>query len=48
MDALSGVIERVYRARYVSFRNALATVTGDAESAHDVVWRDPALIVLVN
>lgn len=43
-DALSGVvsadagaIERVYRERYVGFRNALATVTGDYELARDAV-----------
>jgi RNA polymerase sigma-70 factor, ECF subfamily len=30
-------IEAAYRARYVAFRNALATVTGDLDSARDVV-----------
>ncbi len=30
-------IERVYRERYVGFRNALATVTGSQETARDVV-----------
>jgi RNA polymerase sigma-70 factor, ECF subfamily len=30
-------IERVYRARYVGFRNALATVTGSYDSARDAV-----------
>jgi RNA polymerase sigma-70 factor, ECF subfamily len=30
-------IERVYRERYVGFRNALVTVTGSRESARDAV-----------
>jgi RNA polymerase sigma factor (sigma-70 family) len=30
-------IERIYRERYVGFRNALATVTGSRESARDAV-----------
>ncbi len=30
-------IERVYRERYVGFRNALATVTGSREAARDAV-----------
>jgi RNA polymerase sigma-70 factor, ECF subfamily len=30
-------IERVYRERYVGFRNALATVTGSRETARDAV-----------
>jgi len=30
-------IERVYRERYVAFRNALVTVTGSRETARDVV-----------
>ncbi len=30
-------IERLYRERYVSFRNAIATLTGSYESARDVV-----------
>jgi RNA polymerase sigma-70 factor, ECF subfamily len=30
-------IERVYRERYVGFRNALVTVTGSRETARDVV-----------
>jgi RNA polymerase sigma-70 factor (ECF subfamily) len=30
-------IERVYRERYVGFRNALATVTGSYDSARDAV-----------
>lgn len=35
MDATNEAIERAYRERYVGFRNALATVTGDYESARD-------------
>ena len=30
-------IERIYRDRYVGFRNALATVAGSREAAHDAV-----------
>lgn len=37
MDARAQAIEGVYRTRYVAFRNALATVTGDPESARDAV-----------
>jgi RNA polymerase sigma-70 factor, ECF subfamily len=37
MDRRAAAIERVYRERYVGFRNALATVTGDTESARDAV-----------
>lgn len=37
MDELTSDIERVYRERYVGFRNALATVTGSQESARDAV-----------
>jgi RNA polymerase sigma-70 factor (ECF subfamily) len=33
----AGTIERIYRSRYRGFRNALATVTGSHESAHDAV-----------
>lgn len=33
----AGTIERIYRSRYRGFRNALATVTGSYESAHDAV-----------
>ena len=33
----SSAIEELYRRRYPSFRRALATVTGDFESAHDAV-----------
>ena len=32
-----GQIEDIYRRRYLSFRNALATITGSYESARDVV-----------
>lgn len=37
MGLEQGTIERIYRERYVGFRNALATVTGSYESAHDAV-----------
>jgi DNA-directed RNA polymerase specialized sigma24 family protein len=37
MDERSRAIERLYRERYVGFRNAVATVTGDYESARDAV-----------
>lgn len=37
MESHATRIEQVYRERYVGFRNALATVTGDAESARDAV-----------
>jgi RNA polymerase sigma factor (sigma-70 family) len=37
VDERAQQIERVYRERYVGFRNALATVTGSHESAHDAV-----------
>ena len=37
MSASTKEIERVYRERYVGFRNALATVTGSRESARDAV-----------
>ncbi|HEX3806614.1 MAG TPA: sigma-70 family RNA polymerase sigma factor [Gaiellaceae bacterium] len=37
MDRRVREIERVYRSRYVSFRNALATVSGGREAARDVV-----------
>ena len=33
-------IEKVYRARQQGFRNALATVTGSYDSAHDAVQAD--------
>ncbi len=37
MDERAQQIERVYRERYVGFRNALATVTGDYDSARDAL-----------
>ncbi len=37
MDRRAREIERVYRVRYVAFRNALATVAGGREAARDVV-----------
>ena len=37
VDERAVAIERVYRERYVGFRNALATVTGSYDSARDVV-----------
>ena len=37
LDERAAQIERVYRERYVGFRNALATVTGDYETARDAV-----------
>lgn len=37
MDEPAHAIERLYRERYVNFRNALATVTGSNESAKDAV-----------
>jgi RNA polymerase sigma factor (sigma-70 family) len=37
MDERAQALERIYRERYVGFRNALATITGDYESARDVV-----------
>jgi len=37
MDARGRAIETLYRERYVAFRNALATVTGSYDSAHDAV-----------
>jgi RNA polymerase sigma-70 factor (ECF subfamily) len=37
VDALTQEIERVYRQRYVGFRNALATVCGSQEAARDAV-----------
>jgi RNA polymerase sigma factor (sigma-70 family) len=37
VDEMTHAIERVYRERYVGFRNALATVTGSHESARDAV-----------
>ncbi len=37
MDERGRAVEQVYRDRYVGFRNAVATVTGDYESARDAV-----------
>jgi RNA polymerase sigma-70 factor (ECF subfamily) len=37
MDEKGRAIERLYRERYVGFRNAVATVSGDYESARDAV-----------
>ncbi|HVU75946.1 MAG TPA: RNA polymerase sigma factor [Gaiellaceae bacterium] len=37
MDRRTKEIERVYRARYLAFKNALATVAGSHEAARDVV-----------
>lgn len=37
MGARPQAIERVYRSRYVAFRNTLATVTGSRDTAREVV-----------
>jgi RNA polymerase sigma-70 factor (ECF subfamily) len=37
VDARAHAIEQLYRSRYVSFRNALATITGSRDSARDAV-----------
>ena len=37
MDARARQIERVYRERYVGFRNALAAVTGSHDAARNAV-----------
>jgi RNA polymerase sigma-70 factor (ECF subfamily) len=37
MDERTRALERLYRDRYVAFRNTLATVTGSYDSARDVV-----------
>jgi RNA polymerase sigma factor (sigma-70 family) len=37
MDKSARAIERLYRERYVGFRNAVATMTGDYDSARDAV-----------
>lgn len=37
MDERAAAIEQVYRERYVGFREALATVTGNRESAREAV-----------
>jgi RNA polymerase sigma-70 factor (ECF subfamily) len=49
VDPRAEAIERLYRTRYVAFRNGIATVTGSYEGARDVVqeafaraWRERA------
>jgi RNA polymerase sigma factor (sigma-70 family) len=37
MASVEGLIEQVYRERYVGFRNALAPIVGGRDAAHDVV-----------
>jgi RNA polymerase sigma-70 factor (ECF subfamily) len=37
MARVEGLIEQVYRERYVGFRNALAPIVGSRDAAHDVV-----------
>jgi RNA polymerase sigma-70 factor (ECF subfamily) len=37
MGRVEGLIEQVYRDRYVGFRNALAPVAGSRDAAHDAV-----------
>jgi RNA polymerase sigma-70 factor (ECF subfamily) len=37
VDEMTHAIERVYRERYVGFRNALATITGSRDAARDAV-----------
>jgi RNA polymerase sigma-70 factor (ECF subfamily) len=37
MDERTRALERLYRDRYIAFRNTLATVTGSNEAARDVV-----------
>jgi RNA polymerase sigma-70 factor, ECF subfamily len=37
VDVLGAEIEHLYRERFIRFRNAVATVTGDYESARDAV-----------
>jgi len=37
MDARAQALEALYRERYRSFRNMVATITGSYDSAHDVV-----------
>ena len=37
MDERAEAIEALYRERYVRFRDGVATITGDRESARDVV-----------
>ena len=37
MDARTRELERLYRERYVAFRNTFTTITGSPEAARDVV-----------
>jgi RNA polymerase sigma-70 factor (ECF subfamily) len=37
MASVEGLIEQVYRERYIGFRNALAPIVGGRDAAHDVV-----------
>ena len=37
MEAAIAELEDLYREKYFGFRNALATITGDQQSAHDVL-----------
>lgn len=37
MNSVSDELEKLYRSRYVSFRNGMAAITGSYESARDVV-----------
>lgn len=37
VDDRSGDLERLYRERYVAFRNTFTTITGSADAAHDIV-----------
>jgi RNA polymerase sigma factor (sigma-70 family) len=37
MTRIEGLIEQLYRERYIGFRNALAPLVGSREAAHDVV-----------
>ncbi|MFL5931256.1 MAG: RNA polymerase sigma factor [Gaiellaceae bacterium] len=37
MDAKADALERIYRTRYVSFRNGLAPIVGSYDEARDVV-----------
>jgi len=37
VNAVLAELEDLYREKYFGFRNALATITGDQQSAHDVL-----------
>jgi RNA polymerase sigma factor (sigma-70 family) len=37
MSRVEGLIEQVYRERYIGFRNAIAPIVGSRDAAHDVV-----------